>query len=284
MDRKPWQLEVAKRSLKKKEKIALLQKLVRAWPSERCLDLGCAQGMLSHFLRRQGGRWVHTDQDLTNLRTTRDLVGGPLARVEPSRLPFRSGVFDLVAAPDYLEHVKDDISLLKEIGRVLKPDGRLVAIVPRSGSFLLLHKLRPAFGLELEFYGHQREGYKLSDLSAKLEAAGLHVTGHRTYAKFISEFFELLLNAFYVRFLSPGKTEALRDGRIRPTTAGEFVARKSEFRLYGLVYPWLWLLSQLDLLLFFQRGYSLLVTAEKRPMTASPSPVSASGRRFARRA
>jgi SAM-dependent methyltransferase len=284
MDRKPWQLEVAKRSLKKKEKIALLQKLVRAWPSERCLDLGCAQGMLSHFLRRQGGRWVHTDQDLTNLRTTRDLVGGPLARVEPSRLPFRSGVFDLVAAPDYLEHVKDDISLLKEIGRVLKPDGRLVAIVPRSGSFLLLHKLRPALGLKLEFYGHQREGYTLSELSDKLRVAGLHVTGHRTYAKFISEFFELLLNAFYVRFLSPGKTEALRDGRIRPTTAGEFVARKSEFRLYGLVYPWLWLLSQLDLLLFFQRGYSLLVTAEKRPMTASPSPVSASGRRFARRA
>ncbi len=259
----PWQLEVVRHSLKKKQKIALLQKTVTASPRDRCLDLGCAQGMLSHFLRGQGGRWVHTDQDLTNLKTARDLIGGRLVRVEAARLPFHNAAFDLVAAPDYLEHVQDDLSLLAEIGRILKPGGRLVAVVPHTGAFFLLHKLRPALGMKLDFYGHRREGYSLGDLAGKLESAGLRVTGSRTYSKFFSEFFELLLNALYVRFFSPQKTEALRDGRIRPTTAGEFFSRKKQFRLYRLVYPWLWLLTQLDRLLFFQKGYSLLLTAEK---------------------
>jgi SAM-dependent methyltransferase len=259
----PWQLQVLKHSLKKKQKIALLQKTVTSSPRDRCLDLGCAQGMLSFFLRLQGGRWVHSDQDLVNLKTTRDFIGGRLVRVEAARLPFPNAAFDLVAAPDYLEHVQDDISLLGEIGRILKPGGRLVAVVPHTGAFFLLHKLRPALGMTLDFYGHRREGYSLRDLAGKLESAGLRVTGSRTYSKFFSEFFELLLNALYVRFFSPKKTEALRDGRIRPTTAGEFLSRKKEFGLYRLVYPWLWLLSQLDRLLFFQKGYSLLLTAEK---------------------
>jgi len=260
----PWQLEVVNHSLKKKEKIALLQKLIRASPRAFCLDLGCAQGMLSYFLRGQGGRWVHTDQDLTNLKTTRDFIGGSLIRVEAARLPFLNAAFDLVAAPDYLEHIKDDVSLLAEIGRILKPGGRLIAVVPHTGAFFLLHKLRPAVGLKLAFYGHQREGYSLGALAGKLRQAGLRVTYSRTYSKFFSEFFELLLNAFYVRFLSPQKAESLRNGRIRPTTAGEFVSRKKEFRLYRMVYPWLWLFSKLDLLLFFQKGYSLLATAEKK--------------------
>jgi len=262
----PWQLEVVKHSLKKKEKISLLQKLVRVSPRARCLDLGCAQGMLSYFLRRQGGRWVHTDQDLTNLKTARDLMGGILVRVEPARLPFRSAAFDLVAAPDYLEHIRDDKALLGEVARILKPGGRLLAVVPRTGAFFVLHKLRPAFGLKLDFYGHQREGYTVQALAGKLRTAGLQVTGFRTYSKFFSEFFELLLNALYVRFFSPKKAEALRDGRIRPTTAGEFVSRKKEFGIYRLVYPGLWLLSQLDRLLFFQKGYSLVLTAEKKPL------------------
>jgi SAM-dependent methyltransferase len=266
MNRNPWQLEVVNHSLKKKEKIALLQKLIPVSPRASCLDLGCAQGMLSYFLRRRGGRWIHTDQDLTNLKTTRDFIGGTLVRVEAARLPFLNAAFDLVAAPDYLEHIQNDVLLLREIGRVLKPGGRLIAVVPHTGAFFLLHKLRPAVGLRLDFYGHQREGYSLEALAAKLAEAGLRVTGSRTYSKFFSEFFELLLNAFYVRFLAPRKTEILRDGRIRPTTAGEFLSRKKEFRLYRLVYPWLWLVSKLDLLLFFQKGYSLLATAEKRPL------------------
>lgn len=267
MDAKPWQLQVIDKSLKKKEKLRYLTSGLRLGPDERALDLGCAQGMLSYFLRRRGGRWVGADQDLTNLRTTQALVGPGLVRVEPVRLPFRGGAFDLVALPDYLEHVEDDAGLLSEIRRVLKPGGRLIVVVPQTGRFHILQRLKPALGMRLEFYGHKREGYSLEGLTARLAEAGFAPAGHKSYAKFFSEFFELVLNALYTKLMKPpaqasAPSESLRDGHIRPTTAAEFGERRGAFKLYSVVYPFVWLASQLDRLLFFLKGNSLIIWAK----------------------
>ena len=263
MDRKPWQLEIVGKSLKKKEKLGLLTAGLALSPEDVALDLGCAQGMLSYFLRRAGGSWVSADQDWTNLETTRALVGSGLVQVEPVRLPFRSGAFDLVALPDYLEHVDDDRGLLGEIARILAPGGRLIVVVPQTGRHHRLHRLKAALGMRLEFYGHKREGYARRELDGLLGRAGFRPLAHRSYARAFSEFFELVLNLVYTRFLKPESSESLRDGHIRPTTGGEFSARRPAFRLYAIVYPFVWLASQLDHLLFFLEGNSLIVWAKK---------------------
>ena len=117
--------------------------------------------------------------------------------------------------------------------------------------------------MKLEFYGHKREGYSLSGLWAKLRGAGFRPTARKTYAKFFSELFELILNFFYIKFLAPDLTESLRDGRIRPTTADEFSSQRKAFRLYAVIYPFVWLTSQLDRLLFFLNGYCQIVWAKK---------------------
>lgn len=46
------------------------------------------------------------------------------------KLPFRSGVFDAVFSFSVLEHVRDPFACAREIARVLKPGGRLYAVVP----------------------------------------------------------------------------------------------------------------------------------------------------------
>ncbi|HEX3597088.1 MAG TPA: class I SAM-dependent methyltransferase [Polyangiaceae bacterium] len=46
------------------------------------------------------------------------------------RLPFRDGAFDGVLSLAVLEHVRDPLLAAREIGRVLKPGGRLLAVVP----------------------------------------------------------------------------------------------------------------------------------------------------------
>jgi SAM-dependent methyltransferase len=259
--RGPWQLELVKYSLKKKEKVDLIRRHIRLRPSERALDLGCAQGILSHFLRRQGGWWVSTDLDLTNLRTSQALLEKNLVQTGTPELPFRNRAFDQVVSLDYLEHVDDDEATLAEVRRVLKSGGRFVLITPHAGRFFILQKIRPLVGLKLAFYGHKREGYSLPELEAKLRRAGLRPVGHTTYARFFSELLELILNALYVNFLSTKPQTSFRDGHIRPSTADEFERQRKAFNLYRLVYPFFWLASRLDVLLFFQRGNAIMVGA-----------------------
>jgi SAM-dependent methyltransferase len=259
----PWQLRIARKSLKKKEKIALIRDGISIGPDDVVLDLGCAQGILSHFLRQKGGTWVSTDLDFTNLKTSQALLGRNLIQTDASGLPFRGGAFDGVVCLDYLEHIDNDTGTLLEIRRVLKTGGRLVLVTPHTGPLFLLQKLRPVVGLKLEFYGHKRAGYTLPALGDKCAEAGLRVLRHRTYSRFFTELLELVLNAVYVNFLSTKPAARLRDGHIRPSTEDEFASQKKAFGLYRFLYPAVWLVSRLDTLLFFQRGNALVLWAEK---------------------
>jgi 2-polyprenyl-3-methyl-5-hydroxy-6-metoxy-1,4-benzoquinol methylase len=263
MDPLPWQLQIAGKSLKKKEKIDLIRNDIEVAPSDILLDLGCAQGILSWFLRKRGGFWVSTDLDFTNLKTSQALLGSNLVQMSVDGLPFLDAAFDRVVCLDYLEHVDDDDLTLREIRRVLQPGGRLILVTPHTGKLFLLQKLRPLVGLKLEYYGHKREGYGCRTLEAKLGAAGMRFIRHKTYSRFFTELLELILNAGYVNLLSKKPEAKLRDGHIRPSTADEFASQRKAFKLYKVVYPFVWLVSRLDKLLFFLRGNAIIVWAEK---------------------
>lgn len=258
-----WQLQVFKRSLKKREKGKILEKNLVVNPDYINLDLGCAQGTLSYFLRKKGGVWLSADQDFLNLKSTQKLLRENLLQLKEGPFPFKDNSFDLVASLDYLEHLDRDDFCLEEIHRVLKKNGQLVLATPQTGRLFLLHKLRSLLGLKLEFYGHKREGYSLEELQAKLEKAGFVLQKHRNFSRFITEFLELILNFFYIKFFGGKAPINLRDGHIRPTTSEEFNTRKTTFRLYSALYPFIWLISRLDKALFFLKGYGLMIWAKR---------------------
>jgi SAM-dependent methyltransferase len=56
--------------------------------------------------------------------------GIDVVRGDAHRLPFADGCFDVVLACDVLEHLADDRRAIRELRRVLRPEGTLVATVP----------------------------------------------------------------------------------------------------------------------------------------------------------
>ena len=92
------------------------------------LDLGCGTGVwLDRLAGHFGIRGVGLDISKRSLSTaTRQRVdGNRYICADASRIPVRNATFGMVTSLDALEHVADQEAFLQEIGRVLKPGGRV---------------------------------------------------------------------------------------------------------------------------------------------------------------
>jgi SAM-dependent methyltransferase len=117
------------------------------------LEVGCGEGELAErIVRRLGASLVGLDQSerMVELARTR----GVDARVgDAQELPFADGSFDVVVAAWMLYHVTDLDKGLAEIGRVLRPGGRLVAATNYTDHLQEMFNLVGAEAWELPFSG-----------------------------------------------------------------------------------------------------------------------------------
>jgi len=137
------------------------------------LDVGCGAGAnLELLAERFPGSRVHgIDVESEPLRACRADRGLAVAQADAGRLPFAAGCFDVVAALDALEHLADDAAALREIQRVCRPGGALVATVP---AFDWL------WGSVDDLGRHYRR-YRRDELRARVEAAGFEVVLERYF-------------------------------------------------------------------------------------------------------
>lgn len=134
------------------------------------LDLGCGEGRHVHGFHMLGG--VHViglDLDFPSLikareglafmpeRTPAEEATTALLQGDATRLPFADDTFDALICSEVLEHIPDYQAVLREIRRVLKPDGRLCVTVPHAWPERLCWRLAPApNGYPFEPGGHIR--------------------------------------------------------------------------------------------------------------------------------
>lgn len=146
----------------------------------RILDVGCGTGanllMLSKYGDAEG---VDISEDALAFCRERGLEKVKHGAAE--ELPYEDGTFDLVTALDVVEHLDDDVASLREMRRVLRPDGRVLLFVP---TFMFL------WGLQDDVSNHRRR-YRLPELHRVLERAGFEVE-RSTYAN-ITFFAPILL-------------------------------------------------------------------------------------------
>lgn len=159
-------------------------------PGERVLDVGCGEGrhVINAYLHGEVTA-IGIDLNLNDLRTARERFTPfaepantekffALQAADAKRLPFADHSFDKVICSEVLEHIHDYEAVLREIRRVLKPQGMLAISVPRYWPEKICWQLSRAYH-EVEG-GHIRI-FKATQLQRAVEAQNMRFL-HRHWA------------------------------------------------------------------------------------------------------
>ena len=114
-------------------KRALVIQWLKQWNQKpgKIIDVGAGTGKILEELKFKGWEVLGVDgaKEAIHLSQKRGVV---VKRVNlaNSRLPFAAGTFNAAISLDTLEHLKDDLGILKEMSRIVKKGGTIIITVP----------------------------------------------------------------------------------------------------------------------------------------------------------
>ena len=148
----------------------------------RILEVGCRAGNLTQYFH-EGHEVVGIDVDRNALKefTKRLSLTGHWVDADSEDFPFDDAQFDVVVFSEVMEHLRFPKKALKEIARVLKPDGRLIGSVPNA--FRLRNRLKFLLGKPYEVDASHLRSYSHTllrkELSSCFEQIEIHpISGH----------------------------------------------------------------------------------------------------------
>lgn len=112
-----------------------LLRLLNPVPGRRLLDVACGEGVLPNIAREQFQLDAYgSDLSLAGLRIAGDEGGSGFVAGSGEGLPFADASFDYVTCIGSLEHFLDMEASVREMARVLRPDGTAMILVPNTYS------------------------------------------------------------------------------------------------------------------------------------------------------
>ena len=224
-----------------------------------CLEVGAVNGAFSQQLRRRGGRWQSLATDSATAKRVASVLEEDVPVLDRG-LPFEKKRFDIIVIHSALERFSDDVAFIEECHRVLKPDGRLLALVARIKPYTAIRSLRSLFGVTPELRGHVRPGYTELQLFTVLKN-GFDVLHMKSYSRFFSEFVSVFV-------------ERLAFGRGNGAVLPDRYPRRV-FSIGGFFYK---IAEQFDMLLLFNRGHRLVAVGKRRGWRPRDAPILVDGR------
>jgi SAM-dependent methyltransferase len=142
--------------------LGLLERWTRRARGLALLDVGCGTGANLLAFRRFGSV-AGCDISPAAVEFCRKRgIAEAVLQPDTDRLPFPDGRFDLITCLDVIEHIKDDVGMLREMRRVLKPGGAAFFTTPAFPALWSVHD---------ESLHHMRR-YRRRELVDKFAAAG----------------------------------------------------------------------------------------------------------------
>jgi SAM-dependent methyltransferase len=138
------------------------------------LDVGCGRGFVLAALERAGMTGCGLEMHQRGLAYARRKTRGLLVCDSAAHLPF-TAQFDLVTLCDVIEHVDDDVALLRQARDVLAAGGSVLVTVPAH----------PALWSAVDGYSGHKRRYTRSSLIAVLQSAGLAVRAVRYFGSLL---------------------------------------------------------------------------------------------------
>ncbi len=183
-----WYANVA--PLKGKRTIKLLRKYKSK--DARLLDCGCGIGLSLYYLSQyfNNSYGIETDKksfEIAKIQFDKLKCKAKLKFYDGKKLPFPDSYFDIITSMEVWEHAADTQAMLKEIKRVLKPDGILHITTANK-----LWPIEPHYKLPFLSY----LPYFLADPYVKLSKRAeyyhdIHLPTYGRFKKSIQEFFNV---------------------------------------------------------------------------------------------
>lgn len=108
---------------------AVMDRLLPKTAGFNLLDVGCGAGNMIHHLGEYGRvKGIEIDPRPVKMARQRGYDVDQFDATQP--LPFPDNCFDAVTALDVIEHNQDDLAILADSYRVLKPGGHMIITVP----------------------------------------------------------------------------------------------------------------------------------------------------------
>lgn len=94
---------------------------------QRLLDVGSSGGIVTSEFARRGAIVSGVDIDVSGTKRAYEAFGDEVSFLlgDSERLPFADDQFDLIVCNHIYEHVVDDVALLDELKRIVKPEGAM---------------------------------------------------------------------------------------------------------------------------------------------------------------
>jgi 2-polyprenyl-3-methyl-5-hydroxy-6-metoxy-1,4-benzoquinol methylase len=160
---------------------------IRQYPDCCLLDVGCGWDYrllktLKQFIKSGIGIDYKVQESESGKIKT-------IQMIMVNKLPFAAESFDVVTLLAVLEHLSDPLGMMKEIGRILKKDGRLVLTVPSKAAQPVLEFL--SYRLKIisadEIRDHKKY-YDRNELEKLFSQTGMAIEHHKYFQMGMNNF------------------------------------------------------------------------------------------------